>query len=111
MSGDGHGAAGPLEVWPRVNVLNAGRPFSVLYPVLILLAAAPLGLAPADSLPVAVGGALAITVVVWGSVYAPAGAVSREHRSVLELSATIAERLGVERPAAARAGPPAHARA
>ena len=41
-------AAGPLEVWAARawNVFNEGRPFSVVYPLLVLLAAAPRGLAP-----------------------------------------------------------------
>jgi len=52
------GAAGPLEVWAaRVwNVFNEGRPFSILYPLLVLMAAAPLGLAPAAPLALALLG-------------------------------------------------------
>ena len=44
--------AGPVEVWAARawNVFNEGRPFSVVYPLLVLLAAAPLGLAPEGSL-------------------------------------------------------------
>jgi hypothetical protein len=45
-----------------------------------------------------------VPFVVWGRGAVP-GAVSREPRSVLELSATVAELLGVERPAAARGRP------
>jgi hypothetical protein len=45
-----------------------------------------------------------VPFVVWGEGAVP-GAVCREPRSVLELSATIAELLGVERPAAARGRP------
>jgi hypothetical protein len=45
-----------------------------------------------------------VPFVVWGEGAVP-GAVSREPRSVLELSATIAELLGVEPPAAARGAP------
>src|ERR1700704_4506313 len=41
-------AAGGFEVWAARawNVFNEGRPFSLVFPVLVLLAAAPLGLAP-----------------------------------------------------------------
>ena len=37
--------AGPFEVWAARawNVFNEGRPFSIVYPLLVLLAAAPLG--------------------------------------------------------------------
>jgi hypothetical protein len=45
-----------------------------------------------------------VPFVVWGEGAVP-GATSREPRSVLELAATIAELLGVERPAAARGRP------
>src|SRR5687767_6814250 len=47
-----HGPAGGAEVWAARawNVLNEGRPFSVIYPALALLAAAPLGLAPEGQL-------------------------------------------------------------
>jgi Glycosyl transferase family 2/Sulfatase len=45
-----------------------------------------------------------VPFVVWGEGAVP-GTTSREPRSVLELSATIAELLGVERPAAARGRP------
>ena len=52
-------AAGPLEVWAARawNVFNEGRPFSIVYPLLVLLAAAPLGLAPAGPLGLALLGA------------------------------------------------------
>ena len=51
--------AGPVEVWAARawNVFNEGRPFSVVYPLLVLLAAAPLGLAPEGSLGLALAGA------------------------------------------------------
>ena len=54
-------AAGPLEVWAARawNVFNEGRPFSVVYPLLVLLAAAPLGLAPDGPLALALLGAAA----------------------------------------------------
>src|SRR5918992_796166 len=94
MPGSGHREAGGFEVWAARawNIFNEGRPFSVLYPLLVLLAAAPLGLGPEGSLAVALCGALAMagvlacftfpllgpvggwllfTIVVWGSVYYP----------------------------------------
>jgi hypothetical protein len=59
-------AAGPLEVWAARawNVFNEGRPFSVVYPLLVLLAAAPLGLAPDGSLWLALLGAAACALVL-----------------------------------------------
>jgi hypothetical protein len=52
-------AAGPFEVWAARawNVFNEGSPFSVVYPLLVLLAAAPLGLAPTGPLGLALLGA------------------------------------------------------
>src|SRR5919107_5908852 len=57
-------AAGPAEVWAARawNVFNEGRPFSVVYPVLVLIAAAAVGLAPEGPLPLALLGALAVAV-------------------------------------------------
>ena len=59
-------AAGALEVWAARawNVFNEGRPFSVVYPLLVLLAAAPLGLAPEGSLGLALLGAGASALVL-----------------------------------------------
>jgi hypothetical protein len=58
-------AAGPVEIWAARawNVLNEGRPFSVLYPLLVLLCAAPLGLAADGSLLLALVGALCLALV------------------------------------------------
>lgn len=58
--------AGPVEVWAARawNVFNEGRPFSVVYPLLVLLAAAPLGLAPEGSLGLALAGAGACALVL-----------------------------------------------
>ena len=58
-------AAGAFEVWAaRVwNVFNEGRPFSLVYPALVLLAAAPLGLGPDGSLLLALLGALGLAAV------------------------------------------------
>jgi hypothetical protein len=66
MPGSGHREAGGFEVWAARawNVFNEGRPFSVLYPLLVLLAAAPLGLGPDGSLAVALCGALAMAGVL-----------------------------------------------
>jgi Glycosyl transferase family 2/Type I phosphodiesterase / nucleotide pyrophosphatase len=65
-AGSGHRAAGPIEVWAARawNVFNEGRPFSIVYPLLVLLAAAPLGLAPDGPLPLALAGALATAGVL-----------------------------------------------
>src|SRR3954447_5443311 len=59
-------AAGTAEVWAARawNVFNEGRPFSIVYPVLVLLAAAPLGLAPDGPLLLALAGAAALAVVL-----------------------------------------------
>jgi hypothetical protein len=58
--------AGPVEVWAARawNVFNEGRPFSVMYPLLVLLAAAPLGLAPEGSLGLALAAAGASALVL-----------------------------------------------
>ena len=69
----GNGPAGPKargRPVPRSgrrgawNVFNEGRPFSVVYPLLVLLAAAPLGLAPDGSLGLALAGAGACALVL-----------------------------------------------
>src|SRR5918999_281153 len=66
MPGSGHREAGGFEVWAARawNIFNEGRPFSVLYPLLVLLAAAPLGLGPEGSFAVALCGALAMAGVL-----------------------------------------------
>src|SRR5215207_2018575 len=64
--GDPPGAAGSLEVWAARawNVFNEGRPFSIVYPLLALVVAAPLGLAPAGPLGLALlGSALSAAVL------------------------------------------------
>jgi hypothetical protein len=62
----GVGAAGPLEVWAARawNVFNEGRPFSIVYPLLVLVAAAPLGLAPEGSLGLALLGSTLTAAVL-----------------------------------------------
>jgi hypothetical protein len=66
VSGGGHRAAGPLEVWAARawNVFNEGRPFSVVLPLLVLAAAAAAGLGPGGSLAVALLGAAAASLVL-----------------------------------------------
>src|SRR4051794_12425700 len=61
-----HHRAGGAEVWVARawNVFNEGRPFSLVFPVLVLLAAAPLGLGPAGSLALALAGAAALAAVL-----------------------------------------------
>src|SRR5215213_863784 len=53
-----HRPAGAAEVWAARawNVFNEGRPFSVVYPLLVLAAAAAIGLGP--------GGALGLALIV-----------------------------------------------
>ena len=66
VAGARTGAAGPLEVWAARawNVFNEGRPFSVVYPLLVLIAAAPVGLAPAGPLGLSLLGAAAAAAVL-----------------------------------------------
>src|ERR671923_3104011 len=62
---DSRRAAGSLEVWAARawNVFNEGRPFSLLYPALVLVCAAPLGLGPDGPLLLALAGALPLALV------------------------------------------------
>src|SRR5918996_1272679 len=66
MLESGHRGAGPAEVWAARawNVFNEGRPFSVVYPVLVLLAAVSVGLAPDGSILLALAGALCLSAVL-----------------------------------------------
>jgi hypothetical protein len=66
MRGSSQRAAGPAEVWAARawNVFNEGRPFSVVYPLLVLAAAAVVGLAPEGSLWLAVAGAAVAALVL-----------------------------------------------
>ena len=59
-------AAGAFEVWAARawNVFNEGRPFSIGYPAMVLLCAAPLGLAPEGSLGLALLGGIGLAVVL-----------------------------------------------
>ena len=58
--------AGPIEIWAARawNVFNEGRPFSLVYPLLVLLCAALVGLAPEGSTALACAGALALAAVL-----------------------------------------------
>ena len=58
--------ASPVEIWAARawNVFNEGRPFSIVYPLLVLLAGAVVGLAPDGSLLVALAGAGAVAIVL-----------------------------------------------
>jgi hypothetical protein len=58
--------AGAAEVWAARawNVFNEGRPFSVVYPPLVLLAAAATGVGPDGPLALALAGALALALVL-----------------------------------------------
>jgi glycosyl transferase family 2/type I phosphodiesterase/nucleotide pyrophosphatase len=59
-------AAGAFEKWAARawNVFNEGRPFSIVYPAMVLACAALVGLAPEGSLLLALGVALAVSVVL-----------------------------------------------
>jgi Glycosyl transferase family 2/Type I phosphodiesterase / nucleotide pyrophosphatase len=58
--------AGPIEIWAARawNVLNEGRPFSLVYPLLVLLCASLVGPAPEGSTALACTGALALAAVL-----------------------------------------------
>ena len=62
----GERGAGLAEVWAARawNVFNEGRPFSIVYPALVLACAAPVGLAPGGPLWLALVGAVALAVVL-----------------------------------------------
>ena len=60
------GAAGSFEVWAARtwNVFNEGKPFSIVYPAMVLGAAALVGLAPDGGVGWALAGALPLAVVL-----------------------------------------------
>jgi hypothetical protein len=66
MPGSHQRPAGLAEVWAARawNVFNEGRPFSVVYPLLVLVAAAPVGLAPDGPLGVALLAATASSLAL-----------------------------------------------
>src|SRR5215211_7966721 len=57
---------GRIEIWAARawNVLNEGRPFSALFPLLVLVCSAPLGLGPDGPLPLALAGAGGLALVL-----------------------------------------------
>lgn len=63
---DASGVAGRLEVWAARawNVFNEGRPFSIVYPAMVLVCAVPAGLAPQGSVWLALAGAVVAGVVL-----------------------------------------------
>ncbi len=71
----GQRAAGPFEVWAARawNVFNEGRPFSLVYPLLVLLAAAAVGLAPDGSPGLALLGATGASLVLMEFAFALRG--------------------------------------
>jgi hypothetical protein len=66
VPGRNHRPARLAEVWAARawNVFNEGRPFSIVYPLLVLLAAAVVGLAPGGPLGLALAGAAAASLVL-----------------------------------------------
>ena len=66
VPGRNHRPARLAEVWAARawNVFNEGRPFSIVYPLLVLLAAAVVGLAPGGPLGLALIGAVAASLVL-----------------------------------------------
>ena len=66
MPGGSHRSASLAEIWAARawNVFNEGRPFSVVYPLLVLLAAAAVGLAPDGGLAIGLATAGAVAVVL-----------------------------------------------
>jgi Glycosyl transferase family 2/Sulfatase/Type I phosphodiesterase / nucleotide pyrophosphatase len=66
MQSPGERRAGLVEVWAARawNVFNEGRPFSLVYPAMVLLAAVPAGLSPDGPLWLALAGALALSAVL-----------------------------------------------
>ncbi|MEA2332274.1 MAG: hypothetical protein QOH58_2412 [Thermoleophilaceae bacterium] len=58
--------AGEFEIWAARawNVFNEGRPFSLVYPLLVLLCATAVGLAPDGPLLLALAGGLALAAVL-----------------------------------------------
>jgi Glycosyl transferase family 2/Type I phosphodiesterase / nucleotide pyrophosphatase len=86
MPGAHHRSANKPEVWAARawNVFNEGRPFSVVYPLLVLPAAAAVGLAPDGPLGVALLAAVAASLVLSRFPFALRG------RALLWLAALVA---------------------
>jgi len=66
VSAEGVRSAGAFEVWAARawNVFNEGRPFSIVYPAMVLVCAGPVGLAPDGSLGLALLGSLGLALVL-----------------------------------------------
>src|SRR5215211_2453447 len=66
MSGSHQRPASLAEVWAARawNVFNEGRPFSIVYPSMVLVAAAAVGLAPDGSLWLALGAAVSAALML-----------------------------------------------
>src|SRR3954453_14137771 len=77
VPGDRHTSAPIAEIWAARawNVFNEGRPFSIVYPVLVLLAAALVGLAPEGALAIALAGAVAVSGLLSRFAFALRGRV------------------------------------
>jgi glycosyl transferase family 2/sulfatase-like protein len=86
MPGSSHRPARSAEVWAARawNVFNEGRPFSVVYPLLVLPAAAVVGLAPDGPLGLALVGAALASLVLSRSAFPLRG------RALLWLAAVAA---------------------
>ena len=81
-----HRSASVAEIWAARawNVFNEGRPFSIVYPLLVLLAAAAVGLAPGGSLPLALAAAAGVALLLSRFAFALRG------RALLWLAAVAA---------------------
>src|SRR3954454_19197163 len=77
IASDQAASASIAEVWAARawNVFNEGRPFSIVYPLLVLLAAAAVGLAPDGSLGRALAAAAVAAVVLSRFAFALRGRV------------------------------------
>src|SRR5215211_7335778 len=86
MSGSHQRPASLAEVWAARawNVFNEGRPFSIVYPSMVLVAAAAVGLAPDGSLWLALGAAVSAALVLSRFPFALRG------RALLWLAALLA---------------------
>src|SRR3954469_12531589 len=77
MPGSNHRSASIAEVWAARawNVFNEGRPFSIVYPLLVLLTAAAVGLAPEGQLALALATAALVAGVLSRFAFALRGRV------------------------------------
>src|SRR3954454_15895879 len=77
IASDQAASASIAEVWAARawNVFNEGRPFSIVYPLLVLLTAAAVGLAPEGQLALALATAAAVALVLSRFAFALRGRV------------------------------------